>query len=379
VTGGSGGIETGGSGGVTGGSGGIETGGSGGIETGGSGGIETGGSGGTVTIPPGCNDQYAGYALEIPTALVLLDRSSSMFEETYGTYPTRWDLVEDVLVGDGTATFGVIGDYADSMRLTFVAYTNEVGISSCPLLDEAGAVPQISNYSFIQSTCSAAGYDPLDDGAKGETPTGAAIDGVIDSLTTIVEPGPKYLILITDGLPDTCATPDPQCGADEAIRALQDAYAAGIETRVVGVELDDGGENWRYYTQITNAGAGQSVLHGADYADCAVGGDSATYGATMGGAVPIDSGNPTTLTQALVSTVQGLRSCTVDLSGISVNTALASQGAVQLEGSVLGYDTADGWQMSSSTRIQFLGAACDAFRAAPVPDLYVSFPCTALL
>jgi hypothetical protein len=79
--------------------------------------------------------------------------------------------------------------------------------------------------------------DEYSTGTKRETPTGHAVRraaAVLDAYTTNPS-GPKYLVVITDGNPNTCRTLDPQCGQDLSIKAVQDARALGIRTLVLGM------------------------------------------------------------------------------------------------------------------------------------------------
>jgi hypothetical protein len=74
----------------------------------------------------------------------------------------------------------------------------------------------------------------------GDTPTGEAVLEALDWLDQDDTPGPRYLVLITDGEPDTCIVPDPQNGQEEALAAAGEAHERGIEMYVVGVSSDVG-------------------------------------------------------------------------------------------------------------------------------------------
>src|SRR5262249_24932837 len=83
----------------------------------------------------------------------------------------------------------------------------------------------------------------------------------------------KYILLVTDGNPDRCGEPDPQCGQDDAITAVQAAFAAGISTYVVGIgditaATNDPGCWGRcgplHLQDLANAGAGLPVLRNTD-------------------------------------------------------------------------------------------------------------------
>jgi len=83
-------------------------------------------------------------------------------------------------------------------------------------------------------------------GDKYETPTGFAVNYVSMVLAATEAPAgtKKYIVLVTDGAPNTCAVLDPQCGEDVSVKAVQGARANGIRTLVVGLEpilATDGG------------------------------------------------------------------------------------------------------------------------------------------
>ena len=51
-------------------------------------------------------------------------------------------------------------------------------------------------------------------------------------------PGPKYIVLATDGEPDTCAVPNPSNGQPEAIAAAPSSFAKGIPLFYISVGTD---------------------------------------------------------------------------------------------------------------------------------------------
>jgi hypothetical protein len=79
---------------------------------------------------------------------------------------------------------------------------------------------------------------------------------------------PKYILLISDGAPDTCATTNPQCGQDRAVFAVQQAFRAGIETRAIGIGFGNEYPGCRpstarcgsdHFQDVANAGRGRRV------------------------------------------------------------------------------------------------------------------------
>lgn len=87
----------------------------------------------------------------------------------------------------------------------------------------------------------------------------------------------RHVVLLTTGFPDTCADgPDYVCLTDPTVRALQDAYAKGITTHVIGLgdapDLDHSYSEYetpdsyeRYLAQLANAGSGQPVRQLLEY------------------------------------------------------------------------------------------------------------------
>jgi hypothetical protein len=206
---------------------------------------------------------------------------------------------------------------------------------------------------------------------------------------------------VTDGNPNTCATTDPQCGEDYAIKAAQDAYAAGIGLLVLGigdiVTNPNGGCpsgtrcNLDHLQDLANAGVGAAVQSAptcADptstscqqrYSSCQVGNMlTATYtdGAPdVGKAYHVDTAKSdaaTELTAALSELLSDAISCTVDMDAIV--TGDASLGNVMVGGMKQAYNDPNGWKLESNAySVTLQGTACTAFRSGE--DLNISFPC----
>jgi hypothetical protein len=125
---------------------------------------------------------------------------------------------------------------------------------------------------------------------KGETPTGSALAELTARLADV--PGPGYVVLLTDGDPNTCALFDPQCGHDEAYRVAQEAYQAGTTTLVVGIDRDELTLTPVYLQGLANAGSGQAVaeLGAAHLLQChtpGLGDDPLAAYAPAGGNAPV--------------------------------------------------------------------------------------------
>src|SRR5690606_8393564 len=144
------------------------------------------------------------------TVLVLVDRSSSMFDIPLAPYANRWEPLKEALVGPD----GAITNLQGGIRFGFAAYTHQSqnGVGACPLFDTTSIA--LNNFDAIKAEYDSVSSDPIDPSAplvgginptKGETPTGAAIQAAAAQLAAFPEFGPKFILLVTDGEPDTCA------------------------------------------------------------------------------------------------------------------------------------------------------------------------------
>jgi hypothetical protein len=188
--------------------------------SGGGGSSGTGGSGGS------------GNTGGVPVVMMLIDGSSSMFEPR----TSYWDPAYEALMDSED---GALTEYADRIRFGLAVYQGSKTPSSEP--DPACATISTSSIALDNSAAIDTIYKGVGDAfvlnTKYETPTGHAVNRLTTTLSGYDPdpPGPKYLVLVTDGNPNTCATLDPQCGQDIAIKAVQDARAAGIRTLVLGM------------------------------------------------------------------------------------------------------------------------------------------------
>jgi len=320
-----------------------------------------------------CNDIDVGFEKLIPTVLLLVDESGSMSTNKYppGATDSRWRVLHDALVGDN----GLVQMVTDDVRFGFMGYTGDGTAATCPILVSTQIFPMAKDDTALIAIRGVYPADRPNLPYKGETPTGAAIRAATRALQAFNEPGPKYILLATDGDPDTCAKPDPQCGQDEAVSAAQDAFAASIGTFVIGIS--DDAANW-HLQQMANAGAGLEVpppdpnFYNACPRDPAV---TPKYAA----AAPAQSAkfykpaDGAELAQALSAILNNARTCTFTLHG-KVAAGKESLGTVKLDGVSLGYLAPDGWRLSDSQTLEILGASCDKIKTTS-KLLQVSFPC----
>ena len=278
-----------------------------------------------------------------PTVMLLIDKSGSMLDDFGGA--NRWQSVAETLFDPAE---GIIQTLAASVRFGMALYTSNDGGSveagACPLLDEVAIA--INNFAGMAAVFN--GTQP-DEGA--DTPTAESVTAVTTVLGAYPEPGPKFIILATDGDPDRCDDPDanddPMSRAN-SVQAVETAYAMGITTHVISVGDDI---TLSHLQDLANAGAG--VDSGATY---------------------YQANNKEALVTAFQAITGTISNCIFNLNG-TVNPAQAGEGTVSLNGAPLGYQDPNGWVLSSNDAIQLQGAACDAVTQGGADTLDIAFPC----
>nr|PZN29135.1 MAG: hypothetical protein DIU78_01035 [Pseudomonadota bacterium] len=231
-------------------------------------------------------------------------------------------------------------------------------------------------------------------GLKWETPTGHAIARVAADLAQFNPdpPGPKYILLVTDGNPNTCRTLDPQCGQDLSVKAVQEAWAQGIGTFVVGigdiVTANTGCEaaqarcGTQHLQDLANAGLGLPVQQPPEqyqYLNCITNYPpdfpavlQATYSSSPGKAQYFTATNQSELTLAIQGLLNRVLSCTVEMN--AVVTGNPALGVVEVSGQQVPYNDPNGWTLEPDNyRVTLTGTACDTFKATG--DLKIQFPC----
>ncbi|MEZ4222719.1 MAG: VWA domain-containing protein [Polyangiaceae bacterium] len=287
----------------------------------------------------GCIKADVTFEKTTPTVVLLIDQSGSMTENFGGN--NRWNTVRDALMNAST---GIVKTLENEVRFGLALYTSHDGNAggACPVLTEVNI--SLGNYAAIKAV-----YDQAQ--PEDETPTGESIDEVVKKLVPFSEPGPKVIVLATDGEPDTCAQPNPQNGQPESIAAAQNAYKQGIETYVISV---GSGVSLNHLQDMANAGKGLAVG----------GSQNATY---------YQANDQPALVKAFNEIIYGVRSCVFKLDG-KVEASEAGQGSVQLDGKALTYNDPDGWKLNPPSEVEFVGAACQAIKSGD-HKVAIDFPC----
>lgn len=334
-----------------------------------------------------CQEANVKFEPQIPTVYVLVDRSSSMFESMGGT--DYWEQLK-------TGILPVLQDMQADVRLGFGSYTGTT--AACDALTP-GAPIAINNYAAIEAAYNALGNP----NTKAETPTSAAIAMARDVLLADESPGDRFILLISDGNPDFCDDGSTSCGADAVISELQASYAAGIRTLVFGIENSYvTADLFDYFAQ---AGRGEEPswaealqvdeYNGRISSECRSRAGWAalkavstkgtfdplgTYSAAGGTAKAVLNANPTELATIIRTSLEGLKSCTFDLSksNVEVKAGQENTGEIfvdDMETPIISTD----WRMLSSTTLELLGDSCVKWQSPEVTDFFAGFPCSALV
>lgn len=278
----------------------------------------TPGEGGTS-----CPNVTVTFEKRVPTIALLVDQSGSMTEKFGGG--TRWTVARDALINNSN---GVVKILEKEVRFGLAMYTSKNGFAggACPMLAEVDIA--LGNFAAIRDKLMAS--DPI-----GETPTGESIDAVVKKLENPAIPGPKYIVLATDGEPDTCAVPNPQNGQKEAVAAAKNSFAKGIPVFYIAVSAD---VTAAHAQQMANAGQGLDTA-GTKKAKYYVASDAAS------------------MKSAFDAIIFGVRSCTFKLNAKVVD---ASKGVVTVDGVKVAYNDPNGWTLSGDgTEITLVGSTCE--------------------
>ncbi len=372
------------------------------------------GTGGGTPNPDAasCQQKEVMFTATNPTVFILVDRSGSEFTSaTAGTFFDLRTAVEQVI----SSTVG--GSSLDSqVRFGVGSFVGDHASGSC-LLNYQSVPIALNNAATIKTAYD--GWGPLQPyGSKADTPAVEAIPMVKAALQADTGTGQKYMMIVSDSETDFCDDGNALCPADAVTHMIQDMYNAtpSIGTLVIGLPTAISNIATAVLQNFANAGVGQPVAvptgSGAAtatdvYYQCTGmtngGADSwsslftaagrtgmtslATYSATAGTATVYTpaAGGAQALADQISMALAGVRSCTFDLPGFTIDTRDPSQlnGAdiyiVTSSGShvPLSYDPTDtnGWDMTTPTELQLYGPACDQLRAPSTTDIKFNFPC----
>lgn len=278
---------------------------------------------------------------QLPTVLLLVDQSASM-NEMFGT-SDRWQTLRTALMDPA---MGIVKTLEGQVRFGLTLFSGMNGAAPCPTLTTVA--PMLNNFTPIDMAYPVPTSAIIDD-----TPTGESITAAAKILQAVTDPGPKVIVLATDGEPDTCAVPDPQTpeAKEMAIKAAQDAFGMGVFTFYISVGNEVSEDHAR---EMANVGQGYPR------------GDMTKrfYRAN----------DQKELGDAFATIVNGVRSCSFALNG-TVKDGSEAEGMVSLDGVTLKLGDPDGWRLSSPSTIEFQGKACDTVKDKNDHKVNAKFPC----
>jgi hypothetical protein len=285
---------------------------------------------------------------QLPTVLLLVDQSSSM-DERFGM-SDRWQTLRTALMDPNS---GIVNTLQAQVRFGLTLYSGRNGMAPCPAL--TSVAPALNNFAPIDMA-----YPQPTSAIIDDTPTGESIAAAAKILQAVTDPGPKVIVLATDGEPDTCATPDPQTpeAKEMAIKAAQDAFAMGVFTFYISVGNEVSEE---HATEMANVGQG--------------------YPRTDATKRFYRANDQAGLADAFKTIVTGVRTCSFQLNG-TVKAGSESDGTVTLDGMTLQLNDPNGWRLSSPSTIELLGSACETIKNSDKNSTHhiaASFTCGAVV
>ncbi|HXU05624.1 MAG TPA: hypothetical protein VN903_31915, partial [Polyangia bacterium] len=195
------------------------------------------------------------------------------------------------------------------------------------------------------------------------TPTGAAIDVARSYVQTLTDAKPRYLLLVTDGIPGCAGTvgdltkPGTAMSAAYAVKEIAAAASAGLHTFVIGIE-DQSASAVDTLNQMAMAG-GEPRL----------------------GANPLTTRfyqavTTSELVAALQTITGNIVSCRFPLSSVPPAPAnvTVSVGGTQIPRDTAG---ANGWDYSigGNSEIRVYGSWCDTIRASAANSVQIVYGC----
>jgi von Willebrand factor type A domain len=247
------------------------------------------------------------------------------------------------------AVSAIVGDTDSSINWGLAFY----GVSSCGTTSTP-YVPVGPMSSQAISSAFAANQP-----ATGN-PIETAVNDAATYMLTLTDPNPKYLLLVTDGLPDcmpgdTSTTDDDSLGAEAAV---VNARMAGVSTFVVGLATSS--------DVTTTATLDQMADNGGE----------AQAGATTSYYAAMDS---TSLEAALTAVVGTVVSCTLPLTNVPPNLTNIAVAASESSGSLVKIpeDSSDGWSFTNASMNAIIlnGTACAQLRSGAYTNFQFIYAC----
>lgn len=290
--------------------------------------------------------------------ILVVDRSTTMGITFFGLN-NRWGALRVALLQEPD---GLVPSYQGTIRFGFEGFTG-FPPDDCP---NVVSVPHaLNNYDRILQVYDDIGTIPSLN-PLGQTPTGEALKVIVDRLEPQVNEkvdkrvDPFYMLLATDGLPDTCAVPnaeDDPAGCPEAQQSTIDQIK---RARKLGIK-----------SYVLSVGDDVSNTHLQAVANAGVGGAGAPFWKV---------GDEKGLRDALSAIIGAASSCQLKLEGNLTNATKACQtGSVMLNSKPLSCNDQDGWRVVSPTVIELVGPSCTTYKNNLKAVLSITFPCDVIV
>ena len=340
--------------------------------------------------PEICPEATGVYGVDpAPTNLLfLLDRSGSMHLRVDGDV-TRWMMtkagLESILTAlpaDTNAGLTMFPSGDEPITCCDITADNIITCGNCAAGELPGPENRCDILSYLDLPVSMAPLgsgqvdaimsyvSSADDEFYWGTPLAPALDGAIDAALNIGMSGVTSVVLLTDGRPTSCDTPENP-GANDiqlAVDAAASGLTAAVRTYVVGVIDGDEAAHPGNMSAIADAGGTARYAGCAEVEDCAYSVNVGNFEAEM--------------QQALESIALDAISCSYDLPAVEggaadyeqVNITVSAQGVT----TVVPKDTthADGWDyLAGQQQVQLYGKACDMLKNDPDAQVEVVVGC----
>ena len=292
--------------------------------------------------PNVCETEFQNLRLDPvpPTVQLLIDMSGSMAGR-FGPV-TRWQAVRHAFTD---ASAGVVTQLGPRVHFGATLYNSLNGNAGggCALM--TNVPPALDNAGAIR--------DLIDGGSPAaDTPTAEAVDAISAALVPAAVGSRRFIVLATDGDPDTCVDPDAHTLESKVLaeNAVDRAWARGVTTLVLSVGNDITREHLR---RTANLGAGEPVYTG----------DAPYYLAH----------NPGELISELDALLaETLPTCSYTFLQI-LDMADAPAAEITLAGDDLAYGT--DWRWVDTHTIELIGPACDRALEDPTLEVRGRFYC----
>ena len=276
-----------------------------------------------------------------PSALIVLDKSTSMNDFAmgllaclFGKCNSKWTDMTNALTSTVTATQGTI-----DWGLKFFPSDDACGV------DDNVAAPVAPNNAMAVNAAIAAKKP------SGATPTRLAIESAGRYLMGLTTPNPRYVVLATDGLPNCNG---PQSDADDAatIMAVTNLAAAGIPVFVIGVGTLGNGD--ATLSAMAKAGGKPRAADPAYY--------PVTTSADLSAALAVIGGQ--------------IVSCTLPIMDPPDPTNIA----VEADGARVPHSATEGWDYGpSGMTIELSGTWCTNYQNGMIKDVQTIFGCPGVI